>query len=323
MIKNKENLILSCDWGTSNFRLYLTDYNTASILETLEKPWGAVEVYNQWKNKPDLIQQNDFFRDFLVKAVNLLAKMTARNLKGIPIAISGMASSTIGMVEVPYTKVPLSLKKPELNYSYFETSSTYSNPIYVFGGLQTDMDVIRGEEVQLLGLANLLSKHSCCMLPGTHSKHIIIENGMASSFNTFMTGELFHLMKNHSILKNSVKECDTVPNPDFTKGVLTAIKGNLLNTLFHVRTKDVLQNVSHNKNHTFLSGLLIGSELREFKNYAFPVVLGGNEKLSQLYEHALKTIAPNIKVEIIIPSEMEKAIPKAHIALLNQIKAKQ
>lgn len=182
---------------------------------------------------------------------------------------------------------------------------------------------MRGEEVQLLGLKELLPKGDCvCILPGTHSKHIWIEKGVVTIFQTFMTGEVFELLKVHSILSNSVASSSKVETTldFFKKGVVASTKGNILNLLFKIRTNTLLHDLSPVANHAYLSGLIIGTELKTLQQQANHIVLSSSYPLSFLYENAIKTLFPKQAFTLIPPEKLVTAIPKAHSYLYQFVK---
>src|SRR5678815_25631 len=107
----------------------------------------------------------------------------------IPIVISGMASSSIGIRELDYSSIPFPVSGTSANTEWIQTS-TLKNPVLLVSGVRTDDDVMRGEETQLTGLLHLIqiekaSKH-LFILPGTHSKHIVVDQGNVIDLKTYM-----------------------------------------------------------------------------------------------------------------------------------------
>lgn len=317
----KQNNLLCCDWGTSNFRLYLIDISTTKIRYSLSSEQGISLSYDQWKNKG----KNDrivFFRNLLQESIQELSEKSKTALKNVPVILSGMASSSIGMMEIPYEQVPFTIDHPNLALHYFPASQNFPNELFLFGGLCTATDVMRGEEVQLLGLQHLIDAPSCvCLLPGTHSKHIWIENKTVVDFQTFMTGECFQIISSNSILKGSIKKgknFDETASNYFQKGVKKAQNTNILNSLFSVRTNTLLKNVTHASNYYYLSGLLIGQELRSLTNFKGQLLLNCSNELAVLYQLALKTLALDKYLTTISEQDLQQCIPKAHLKLYQQ-----
>lgn len=196
---------LSCDWGTSSFRLKLVDSATGTVEEAIKTSRGIQEVYNSWSEEGQEQEREAFYYRYLQENIALLAKKVGRSLEGIPIIVSGMASSSIGMKELPYASLPVSLEHPELQLDITENIQGFPHKMILISGICSDHDVIRGEETQLFGLAARHNiENGICILPGTHSKHISIEHNEVVDFETFLTGELFNLLLSKSILKNSM-----------------------------------------------------------------------------------------------------------------------
>lgn len=312
--------LLCCDWGTSNFRLYLVDIDSQVITAEVAAHNGVAETNNGFSQQATL-NKVDYFRVFLNSQIQRLSKECAIQLAEIPVILSGMASSSIGMVDVPYMKLPFSLNEPALNFEKIPSDALCSHELFVFGGLQSPNDVMRGEEVQLLGLRQTINTNSCvCILPGTHSKHISIENNTVVGFKTYMTGELFQLLSQQSILKNSVEATDTMTNEDqiyFEKGVISGANSNLLHSLFGVRTNKVLHDLASTHNYYYLSGLLIGYELSSLIKEQVEIYLSGASRLAVYYQLALKALNLDESLRIVSQDQMKMAIPNAHIFLFN------
>jgi len=314
----KKGSLLCCDWGTSNFRLSLFDIATDKVIGVVKSNQGIASIFDAWQNNPS-INRVHFFRTFLNSQVQRLAAKVARDLAEIPIVLSGMASASIGLQEVPYVKIPFSISQPELAVKHFPIDATFRNELYLYGGLRTSKDVMRGEEVQLLGLSHLMNESACiCLLPGTHSKHIWIENKRIVDFQTFMTGECFQLLSTQSILKGSVRKDKTFGESQeaiFKKGVLKAKSGNILNNLFSVRINTLLKGVSDTANYFYLSGILIGQELMALQNFVGQLLLIGDQPLVRYYQLALNILELDQHLTLATPSDMEQCIPKAHLKL--------
>src|SRR5699024_6673774 len=138
--------------------------------------------------------------------------------------------------------------------------------LYLISGLRSSGDVMRGEETELLGLhAALHITDGLFLMAGTHSKHIVVENNAVIGFKTYMTGEFFDLSSSKSLLSNSVTmDRDAVPDRNFEKGVEEAQKENLLHSLFSIRARElILSSPDKSNNYAFLSGIVIGTELRD------------------------------------------------------------
>lgn len=311
--------LISCDWGTSSFRLYLVQLTDGRILHTVDNGVGIKELHSSW-NKSGKPSRLAFFLEYLDFRIYLLAKKAGRALDGLPVLISGMASSSIGMQELPYSTLPFSLSGKDLHYEMIRRPEGKNRTIYLWSGLRSDHDVMRGEESQIIGLASCFDpQQSIAIQPGTHSKHIFLENGSIVDFHTFMTGEFFALLRQHSILKNSLPT-GKIPEMDwpyFEKGIRTAERSSLLNASFHVRTNELLHRISSEQNFHYLSGLLIGSELKTL-NKTIPVYLCGGGRLKAPYAKALEILGFQ-QMSIIEPDTVEGAVARAHANFLKSL----
>jgi 2-dehydro-3-deoxygalactonokinase len=151
---------------------------------------------------------------------------------------------------------------------------------------------MRGEEVQIFGALQLAGRDSATLvLPGTHSKWVQVQGGRVTQFQTFMTGEVFALMSQHSILGKTLDLNGAFDESAFLQGVDQSLPaGSVLNKLFSVRTLGLFERLTAVALISYLSGLLIGEELRHLRGSApaEPVILIGNDALTLRYTLALK-----------------------------------
>jgi 2-dehydro-3-deoxygalactonokinase len=192
--------------------------------------------------------------------------------------------------------------------------------------------MMRGEETEITGLMSdarlaALRERSLLILPGTHSKHVWIEDQSMVDFRTFMTGELFEVLGRQSLLKASVDAAvhtrsGLLSEPDraaFQEGVSWAKARGLAGGLFRVRTRAVLDRRPLADNTCFFSGLLIGAELEGIGRNAEnrPVILAATRGLSELYGLALEIVASRATAWIQLPPEqVERATIAAHALFL-------
>jgi 2-dehydro-3-deoxygalactonokinase len=284
---------ISCDWGTSSFRLRLIEAATKQVLAETKSAQGIAATYSLWKEQPDT-DRILFYSDVILQQIKLLEKQYGHSLEKVTLVISGMASSTIGMMELPYKSIPYKANKAELQIHIIPPAKTFRHQMIMISGVRSANDVMRGEETILAG-CNIADKveEQLFIFPGTHSKHVVVKNGTVKDFKTYMTGELFDLLSNKSILAASVEEDFTTPgnNEPFIKGIREAITTNLLNNIFHVRTNQVFGELSKKENYHYLSGLLIGEELKNIRNqnYASVTVVSAGALLT-LYTEALSAL---------------------------------
>lgn len=326
-----KNYLLGCDWGTSSFRLRLIDSVDLQLIEEVTSQEGIASTFTAWKTTGESqgVSREHFYRQQLKQQIGLLSSKTAIDLTGIPIVISGMASSSIGMEEVPYATLPFPTDGSLASTKRLLAQADFPHDLTLISGVRTQHDVMRGEETQLIGLLDLLDTlqvdvdESILIFPGTHSKHIYIQQKQVIDFHTFMTGELFNLMAYHSILKDSVDPTNlhTLSGNDlmaFTSGI-NDVESSVLNDLFRVRTNQLFNKLTRKQNALYLSGLLIGSELKTLiKQPQWQLILCSDNTLYELYKLALEFLQLNNRTKTISANLIDKATIAGQIKIAQQ-----
>lgn len=206
--------------------------------------------------------------------------------------VSGMAGSRQGWREAPYVACPAGFAEVAAQLTWIEPGR-----IALVPGLCRETrgvpDVMRGEEVQVFGALDLLGmREAALVLPGTHSKRVRVEDGRIVAFTTFMTGEVYALLRQHSILARTLP-ADEPPLDEeaFARGVLHAREAEgLLQAAFSARTLALFERLAPSALASYLSGLVIGEELRASGPSGEPVVLVGSAALTARYALALRTL---------------------------------
>lgn len=298
------NEFISCDWGTSAFRLRLIDTLTKNVLAEVKANMGIAATYAAWKESGE----NDrvcFYSSFLAVQVKALEQQCHSKLDNTAIVMSGMVSSNIGMIDLPYKELPFFTSGSDTLTHLIPPSEQLKNKMIILSGARTNEDVMRGEETKLIGCETADEKdEQLFIMPGTHCKHIVVQDRMATRFKTFMTGEVFNLLTTKSILAASVEKNKAEQSIEaitsFTEGVLEGASNNLLNSIFHVRTNKLFDYYTAKDNYNYLSGLLIGSELKDLaqKDYAH-ITLVANGSLAFYYLQALQTLGVTTNVHTI------------------------
>lgn len=308
--------LLCCDWGTSSFRLRLIDSSTYQPIDEVIAQQGIAPVFDAWKNTGEKngISRAQFFRDHLKGQIAALSAKAARNLEHVPVAVSGMASSSIGMEELPYATLPFAMDGGQASVRHFDATETFPHELILISGVKSQEDVMRGEETQLIGLTALLdsagqrTSDAIFIFPGTHSKHLYVQGDRLLNFETYMTGEVFNLMATSSILKDSV---DSRGLDDFSEANLAAFRAgvqqaelSLLNRLFTVRTNQLFGKLSKKQNAFYLSGLLIGAELKPLRaKENWQLVLCSGTNLFSFYRQAIDDLELTSRTTL-IPAEV-------------------
>ena len=332
--------LLCCDWGTSSFRLQLMDTATYRCIGEIQSATGVAATFEHWKAVGADMDRGEFFRRQLSQQIELLAAKLSSSLSHLPVVISGMASSSIGMQEVPYATLPFAVDGSRASVRYFETQPGVAQPdfphdLLLISGVSSEDDVMRGEETQLVGLIALLDlsgaelTNAIYIFPGTHSKHLCVENRELVRFDTYMTGELFDLMARQSILNDSVdltnlSDCTDANIQAFRHGVKQSKSSVILNGLFRIRTNQLLHKSTKTENAFFLSGLLIGSELNYLvKQENWPLVLCSGRNLAAFYELAINELNLNNRTMNTPAQLVDRAASVGQICLFQNQLVKQ
>lgn len=311
----KNDLFLSVDWGTSNFRLRVVEKSSLHVAEELTTSMGVKPLYLKWQQKGG--EREFIFLNYLKQQIDQLPLNIP---KDIEIVISGMASSGMGLRELPYATLPFYTTGKGLYVEHIK-HSLFPYGFQLVSGVRSDSDVMRGEEIQMIGLADESNQYgkNCFIFPGTHSKHIMCEDGKVTGFNTFMTGELFEVISNHTLLKSSIEKPSpgSVDLTSFAEGVMMSQSGpSILNNLFKIRTRDILDHRSAKENYFYLSGLLIGEEMNTLQ-VALPerIILCAGNELHELYERAIQVLGLSDKTKILGKEIIEKAVIKGQLKI--------
>jgi 2-dehydro-3-deoxygalactonokinase len=252
---------------------------------------------------------------------------------GPPVIVSGMASSSVGWRELAYAPVPFALDGSSTRRESFplDLGPAGSVRVHLVSGVATATDVMRGEETELLGILaegrfDSVSRNGIVVLPGTHSKHVVLRDGRVMDFRTYMTGELFDVLGAHSLLRASVTATEPVAGLEvsanraaFVEGVAAAAEIGLPGSLFKVRTRALLGSVPPGANRHFLSGLLIGAEVGDLRRggpSAGPILLAGGPAVSGSYHAAFAGIGMSDLVTIVRPEDVALASVRGHQRLL-------
>ena len=268
--------LVALDWGTSSLRAALLD-SDGRALEERALPRGILSV-----------APGEFPAVFEAACGDWMRAGSDLAL------ISGMAGSRQGWLEAPYCPCPAGFADIAARLAWVQPGRVAIVP-GLFCEQQGVPDVMRGEETQVFGALSLLEQGAgLLVLPGTHSKWVRVEASRIESFATFMTGELFALLRRHSILARTLPEADgELDEPAFRRGIEHAMRsGNLLHSAFSARTLSLFDRLPAAAMPSYLSGLVIGEELRsqQLQAQPAPVIVIGSQTLTQRYELGLQTL---------------------------------
>lgn len=241
--------LIGIDWGTTSFRAYQIAAD-GRVIDTVEAAEGIA-------NQP----AGGFERTF-----DRYVGPWFDDGAPLPVVASGMISSRNGWHETPYLKAPADAAA--FGAALTEHVSQAGRRLHFVSGLICDdpsgnPDVMRGEETQLIGCLALGVPDGLFVMPGTHSKWAMTHEGRLLGFQTYMTGEVFAVMREHSLLGAFIAG-DAWSEAAFTDGLATsrADKDSVLHRLFTVRSRVLDQRMAADDTAAYLSGILIGEELR-------------------------------------------------------------
>jgi 2-dehydro-3-deoxygalactonokinase len=325
---------LSCDWGTTRLRLRLVDESPSAILDEYGSDDGVARLAGASPGG-----RADAFRQALWHGVSQLAARHGDAVHDLCIVISGMASSSIGWHELPYATLPLALDGSGLVWkSLGPLERGRGGQIILISGLASGEDVMRGEEIEVLGAVRLvpdgpLAAEAILILPGTHSKHIHLRAGHIVGFQTFMTGELFDVLASHSVLRHSVSKSGDQQRSDqppaetsaaFAEGVRLGATFPLAAALFQIRTRGLLAGWSPAACSQLLSGILIAAELvalRQPSAASLPIVLAASPALSNSYVQAASELGLTGRLAILPAVDVSKLAVVGQSLLLRLVLA--
>lgn len=268
-------VLLACDWGTTNLRAWTLDAG------------GAVVAEKELAIGVSTLAAGEAGRRFEQEV------RPALGAAGLPAILCGMVGSNLGWALAPYADCPAGFA--DLARAAIQVAPQVRIiPGLRCAGLTGAPDVMRGEETQVLGwLAQHADRqqgrHLICH-PGTHAKWVVVENGRIVRFVTAMTGEMFAVLTKHSVLKSDAPANDDAA---FEAGLAAAGDGNaLLARLFSTRSRVAGGDARAESTPSYLSGLLIGSEVASLPALldrgGTTVNLLGDAALCSHYRHALE-----------------------------------
>lgn len=276
--------LIALDWGSSSLRAFLMDAAGGVLAERASEDGasrltGGASAFEQ--------------------ALRALAGEWLAAWPRIPVWACGMVGSQHGWREAPYANCPVALS--ELHRAAVVAEGTDALRVHIVPGVSwrgdDDADVMRGEEIQVAGLLAaepMLAARCRVVLPGTHSKWVEVRDGRIVSFRTFMTGELFAVLRQHSVLGRLMPAPGGFHAEGFDAGLARAREdaGSALSGhLFSARARVLLGQLPAEAAADYLSGILVGHELAgALPRVASdePLALAGDAALCARYVRALQ-----------------------------------
>lgn len=265
--------MIGVDWGTTNFRAFRFDA-AGQVIERRASPAGIVNV-----------KDRRFAQTLKEKVGDWIAGGEHRVL------LSGMVGSRQGWMEADY--LPCSVTLDDLAAGVVEVPFPEAEVRLVPGVRGEDSngvpEVMRGEETQVMGISESCQRYGVVCMPGTHTKWIELRDRSIVNLQTCMTGDVFAALRSKTILSKLMHADAPMDDVSFLRGVeRSADAGGLLHHLFGVRTLGLAGHLRDEAAASYLSGLLIGHEVRSMMRVNASVHLVGAEHLCRLYQQAIE-----------------------------------
>ncbi len=254
---------IAIDWGTSARRIYLIDQE------------GNVRAEERDGRGVSTVEKDEYTR--------LIADIRQR-LGPWPVIAAGMVGSRIGWVETPYVRTPAGIEAIADAAIVLASENVTLLP-GVAQSATGRVDVMRGEETQALGawISGAVPANARLCQPGTHNKWIRLRDGRIESFTTVMTGELFALLRDNGTLAPFLQE-PVRDDAHFRAGVIAAGTGRAIGAaLFHARAATLLGDLPAGAASSYVSGLLIGSDIWEGGSGEERLSVVASDELARLY----------------------------------------
>jgi 2-dehydro-3-deoxygalactonokinase len=282
--------LIGVDWGTSSFRAALMS-SDGRVLSDISADAGITRVTGA------------SFGEVLDAHVGpwRSAHPDAR------LMLSGMIGSRNGWVEAPYARAPAGAA--DLAEALVEIpGNSGAAPILLVPGVDISPeagapDVMRGEETQIIGSDAVNVARATVVAPGSHTKWVQVEGGRIAGFRTYMSGEVFHALRSHTILSAFATEQGARDDDAFRSGVQRfadpAAQADLLAEIFSARTLPLTGQMAPESVSDYLSGLVIGAEVRHGLAAGQPaaITLIGSDELTARYDLALQVFDCDCTIE--------------------------
>jgi 2-dehydro-3-deoxygalactonokinase len=265
--------LIAVDWGTSNFRAFRVSAE-GHVFARCSSPQGILRV-----------TEGDFAEALRAEVSVWLAAGEKH------ILLCGMIGSRQGWVEVEYLPCPVGIE--ELADAVVPVPFSGAKVRLVPGVIGPDAagvpELMRGEETAAVGMLDACAGGGLVCFPGTHSKWIQLSDRKIVSFTTCMTGELYGALRKCTILERTMTSNAAIDKTAFHDGVKrSADLGGLLHHLFGVRTLALMRQMKEDVSASYLSGLLIGHEVRATMPRGSHVHLVGAAHLCNLYAQVIE-----------------------------------
>ena len=295
---SSDTRLIALDWGTSSLRAFRLGAG-GEVLELRHRPWGIMNLPSPAADCPEITGDGCFDHALSDACADWLACDPAP-----AVLACGMVGSAQGWREAQCLDIPSSLH--DLAHQLTVVEREVGPPVHIAPGLIQRgnlPNVMRGEETQVLGVLAATpgiegDQPVLIGLPGTHSKWVVVRQRQILHFHTFMTGEVFAALRQHTILGRTMRKAETFDHAAFARGLSVANSPDadqgLLSHIFSTRSLGLVGDLPAAAQEDYLSGLLIGHEIASLASLqspdciAYRVLLCGETELCRRYMLALE-----------------------------------
>lgn len=292
---------ITVDGGTSNTRISLVC--DRKIVKTLKYNIGARLA----------MDKSQALKETIKNGINDILKGN-ETLKISRILASGMITSEFGLLCLDHAELPIGIKGLSESRKEILLKEISSIPFVFMRGVKSskegllNIDMMRGEETELMGLIKKYGVGRLYILPGSHSKHIKVdEKGMISSFSTMLTGEMIGALCENTILRSAVDLLAEAEEKSMLIGFECAKEKGLSAALFKCRILQSIYKKNKNEIYGFFMGAVLSDEVEQIlRSMPEKIVIGGQRNIKTAMAALLKTVS-DFSVEIVSDEDAENA----------------
>jgi 2-dehydro-3-deoxygalactonokinase len=262
------NNYITIDGGTTNTRLRLV------------KDYLVVAEFRLSLGARDCIVGNENYKNTIkerIKELLIAGNTEEKDIRAI--IFSGMLTSELGLCNIPHIAAPVGIKELHSSMKLMDVGIS-SIPCYFIPGVKIqsenmyEIDMMRGEECEFIGISAQMAPNSVCIMPGSHSKHVFSdERNRISSFQSFLSGEMIAALSQNTILSKSIDlSIADFDGEALLSGYDCVRELGINRALFHTRIMDNMLKKTPMELYSFFLGAILCEEaetLAECKNQIY------------------------------------------------------
>jgi 2-dehydro-3-deoxygalactonokinase len=276
--------LIGIDWGTTTARAYRFDAG-GNVVAEHRAALGVQKV------------EDGRFADALKSLLG--GEIPADT----PLIACGMIGSRQGWLEAPYLQCPVDFTAVASALTRIAEPPLAIVPGLICRDADDVPDVMRGEETQIFGALEDAGARQLMVLPGTHCKWALVADAAIDRFATFMTGELYSVLREQSILGRLATS--GTDRAAFDRGIRASLRTGaaLAHDLFSARTLALTGELAPDGVADYLSGLLLGAEVAAARGWAgrggardLSATLVGEPALCERYRIAMTMARVDVRI---------------------------